>query len=76
MAIFVDCANIVFGTGPARQIINLPEGVLKVRIQQRRDELTRVFLKFADRIERWELELVDGAWRISYRIGRNYINPI
>ena len=40
----------------------LPLGVLRVRVRERSDAVTRVFLKFTDRIERWEIR--------PYRIGR------
>lgn len=66
--------NIVFGTGPVLPIVNLPAGVLKVRIRQRQDDVTRVFLRFADRIEQWDIEGIETGWRLTSCVASNSVS--
>ena len=70
-AIYYDGA-LIYGLGPVRRITNLPRGVVKLRIRQRADELTRVFLRFVDRIERWELKPDGPDWALDFCSARNY----
>jgi hypothetical protein len=63
--------NCVFGTGPIRPIVNLPAGVLKMRIRQRQMEFTRVFLRFADRIEQWDLDDTPEGWSLLVCVASN-----
>jgi hypothetical protein len=71
---------IVFGTGPIRPIINLPAGVLETRVRQFNYCASEVFLRFADRIEQWDIECFEGPnatgwweelWRLSVCIARD-----
>jgi hypothetical protein len=63
--------NIVFGTDVIRPIVNLPAGVVKMRIRQRNDEVTRVFLRFSDRIEQWEIDDYPEGWKLAYCTASN-----
>jgi hypothetical protein len=57
---------------PEPEFANMPAGVLKVRLRERCDCETRVFLKFADRIEEWSISrLADGRWNLDFPIGSN-----
>ena len=68
--------NIVFGTGPIRPIVNLTTGVLKTRIRQRAADITKVFLRFADRIERWEIEDSPDGWVLLFCVDRNCLRNL
>jgi hypothetical protein len=68
--------NIVHGYGPVRPIVNIPAGVLKVRVRQRCNEITRVFLRFADRIEQWDIEAFPGTkprWALTFCVASNAV---
>jgi hypothetical protein len=62
---------IIWGTGEIRPITNMPQGVLKIRIRQRVDACTTVFLKFKDRIEQWQIEPDGDDWRLDFPFRRN-----
>jgi hypothetical protein len=65
--------NIVWGSGPIRPIVNLPAGVLKWRIRQRSEEITKVFLRFVDRIEQWDIEDAPEGWRLTVCVASNSV---
>jgi hypothetical protein len=64
------------------KITNLPAGVLKIRIRERADNFTRVYLKFSNRIECWLVVEDDddmNCWRLfelDYGSGCNSENKI
>jgi hypothetical protein len=63
--------NIVYGVEPIRPITNLPPGVVRVRVRQRDNDVTKVFLRFDNRVEQWEIERDGEAWQLAWPIGRN-----
>lgn len=71
MPLKVSTTKLVWSPDGVQPLVNIPEGVTKVRVSLRPQRFAVLYLKYPDRVEKWLAEKVEGGWQPGMFQGTN-----